>query len=137
MDDIIFNKCERIEKCVDRIKKTYYGNEKKLLTDYDVQDIVILNLQRACKTAIDAAIHIIKIKKLGIPKDGHEAFMLLAKNNLIPKKLSQQLVNMVSFRSAIICEYTEIDYNIVKNFVAKEINSLTAFAQTLLSLEIT
>ncbi len=131
-DDIILNKIENIERCVQRVKETYHGNEDKLSTDYDIQDIIVLNLQRACESIIDIAMHLIKIKKLGIPKDSKEAFTLLSKANIIPKNLSERLEKMVGFRNVIIHEYTNIDYGIVKNVISKELDSLSIFCKTML-----
>jgi hypothetical protein len=42
----------------------------------------ILNVTRACETAIDLANHIIKKEKLGIPASSAESFSLLARNAL-------------------------------------------------------
>lgn len=135
MDDIILNKCETIERCVKRTKETYHGNEEKLIDDYDIQDIIVLNLQRACESAIDAAMHLIKIKKLGIPKDSRDAFTLLAKANLISRQLSAQLEKMVGFRNIIIHEYTNIDYDIVKTVLVHGTDALLSFTKTILILK--
>ena len=132
MDDIILNKCENIERSIKRVKKTYHGNEKKFATDFDIQDIIMLNLQRACDASIDIAMHLIKIKKLGIPKDSKEAFLLLSPANIIPAALSQELGKMVGFRNAIIHEYTNIDYTIVQKVLEHHVDALSRFAQTVL-----
>lgn len=132
MDDIILNKSENIERCLKRVAETYHGNEKKFDTDYTLQDAVVLNLQRACEAAIDIAMHIIKIKKLGIPKDSREAFSLLGAASIIPMTLSERLEKMVGFRNVIIHEYTKIDYRIVKSVILKEIDALLVFCKTVL-----
>lgn len=134
MDDIILNKTESIERCVKRVRDTFSGNESKLTTDYTVQDVIILNLHRACEAAIDIAMHVVKIKKLGIPKDSREAFTLLGKADLIPKKLAAKLEKMVGFRNIIIHGYTEINYDIVRSVLTDELESLTQFSQLLMKL---
>jgi len=133
-DDIVLNKSENIERCIKRVKQTYHGNEKKLLTDYTVQDVIILNLQRACEATIDMAMHFIKIKKLGVPKDSRDAFTLLEAAHLIPKELSDQLANMVGFRNIIIHEYTKINYNIVNSVILKDMNGLLDFCKMALQI---
>lgn len=76
-DDVLLNKVEIIERCLRRIDEEYSGHESELDTDYTRQDSIILNLQRACEAAIDAAMHVVRLRRLGIPQDSREAFVML------------------------------------------------------------
>jgi uncharacterized protein YutE (UPF0331/DUF86 family) len=134
MDDIILNKSENIERCIKRIKDTYTGKENKLTEDFDLQDIVVLNLQRACEAAIDLAMHIIKIKKLGIPKDSREAFTLLGSAKLISRNLAEHLEKMVGFRNIVIHEYTKIDYTIVRKVIQHQLSALSELSKAALKI---
>jgi len=57
VDDVLLNKSASIERCLGRIADEYTGHEDELETDYTRQDSIVLNLQRACETAIDAMMH--------------------------------------------------------------------------------
>lgn len=46
--------------------------------DLDLQDIVVLNLQRACQLAIDMALRIGRTRRLTLPADTAEIFKILA-----------------------------------------------------------
>ena len=71
MDDVIIAKAATIERCLKRIKQEAEHNWK---TDFTHQDALLLNLERACQASIDAASHIVRIRKLGIPKQSREVF---------------------------------------------------------------
>ena len=62
VDDVIYNKIETIERCIERVKEVYGGNFENL-KDYTKQDSIILNIQRACEASIDLAMHIVSEKK--------------------------------------------------------------------------
>jgi len=47
-DDVILNKAEIIERCIARIKTSYGSDPSALARDINCQDIVVLNLERAC-----------------------------------------------------------------------------------------
>ena len=68
IDDIIMNKSAIIKRCIKRIKEEYENNPENL-QNYTKQDSIILNLQRMCEACIDAAIHVVRIKKLGSSSD--------------------------------------------------------------------
>ena len=55
VDDVLLNKCDTIERCLKRVELVYGDRKDALETDFDVQDVLVLNLQRACQAAIDLA----------------------------------------------------------------------------------
>jgi uncharacterized protein YutE (UPF0331/DUF86 family) len=67
VSDIIINKIQSIQRCVERAREEYGKNPAGFDTDYTVQDAAMLNVLRACELAIDLANHIIKVHKMGIP----------------------------------------------------------------------
>ena len=74
MDDVLLNKAAIIERCLQRISEEYQGHENELETNYTKQDSIILNLLRACEASIDAAMHLVRIKKIGLPQQSRDAF---------------------------------------------------------------
>jgi len=54
-NDVILNKIETIERCINRIISVYDNNPDNL-DDYTKQDSIILNIQRSCEAVIDLAI---------------------------------------------------------------------------------
>ena len=97
IDDILINKRAVIERCLARITEEYRG-EPERLTNFTIQDSIILNLQRACEASIDLAMHIVARKHLGIPQDSRDAFELLRKAGVLDDRLAGRLKAMVGFR---------------------------------------
>ena len=60
-----------------------------------MDDVVILNLQRACQVTIDLAARIVNLKKLGIPKESRSTFVLMEEAGLLNDEISKKLQNMV------------------------------------------
>ena len=76
-DDVVFNKAASIERCLQRVLEEYAGDNQNLVTNQTKQDAIILNLQRACETAIDLAMYVISKRQLEVPQDSRDAFTLL------------------------------------------------------------
>lgn len=66
-DDVIVAKSASIERAVRRAKEEYVAAGQNLAVDRTRQDAAILNVQRACETAIDLAQHWVRIRSLGVP----------------------------------------------------------------------
>lgn len=116
--DLILNKTETIQKCLKRIEMKY--KEKSNVTfekNIDAQDIIVLNLQRACEAAIDLALYLIRIKQLGLPQTSKDAFSLLEKNKIITEPLANRLQAMVGFRNIAVHDYTQLNIEIMKKIV--------------------
>ncbi len=77
-DDVILNKATSIERCLQRILEEYAGDDKNLFTNQTKQDAIVLNLQRACETAIDLAMYVVNHRRLGVPQESRDAFTLSA-----------------------------------------------------------
>ncbi len=128
MDDIVLNKKESIERCVKQIQ-TYYAMPRELPfeSDHLTQDAIAANLQRACEQCIDLANHIVRMRKLGLPKESRESFRLLAQNGIIPRELAAKLENMVGFRNTLVHQYQDLDIQLMVDVVEKHLNDLIDF----------
>ena len=118
-DDVILNKAEIIERCIERIRETYEKAPGALATDYSCQDVIVLNIERACQAAIDIGMRWIRLESLGVPKDSRDAFALLAAARRLPPDLADSLKKMVGFRNIAVHDYREIDFAIVKAIIER------------------
>ena len=73
VDDVILNKAASLERCLKRIQEEYAGRKQNLVENQTKQDAIVLNLQRACETAIDLAMYVVSQRKLGVPQDSRDA----------------------------------------------------------------
>lgn len=135
MDAVIQRKAASLERSVARVRDKYRGNEQAFETDVDLQDIIVLNLQRACQTAIDMALRVGRIKRLAFPSDTAEIFRILAKAGLIDKELAGSLVRMVGFRNVAVHEYQDLDLGKVRRIIEHRLDDLLAFSKAMLAAD--
>ena len=131
-DDILLNKARTIERCVKRIREVYGKNSAELENDFNTQDIVILNLQRACEGAIDMAAHLVRARRLGVPQASRDFFELLAQNGLLSAELNKRMQAMVGFRNIAAHDYQKLNLAILRAIIEKHLDDFLAFSAALL-----
>ena len=125
-NDVIFNKIETIERCINRIRSVYDNNLDNL-NDYTKQDSIILNIQRACEAAIDLAMHIISEKNLGIPQNSRDSFEVLNSNNIIDDELNKKMKSMVGFRNIAVHDYKVLNLKIVQVIIESHLKDFSDY----------
>jgi hypothetical protein len=74
---VIEDKLERLRRCVQRIEQKRLSTPEALATDYDLQDILSVNLERAVQLCVDIAAHIIADREVSAPTTMAAAFEAL------------------------------------------------------------
>ena len=135
MNDVILNKKVSIERCLQQIDR-YYHMETGLsfANDRLRQDAVAMNLQRIAELTIDIANHLIKVRKLGLPRDSRESFSLLEQAGLIDTEMMRKLQGMVGFRNILVHEYQKMDMAIMVKVIEHHSRDLLLFATRALSM---
>jgi uncharacterized protein YutE (UPF0331/DUF86 family) len=133
--DVLLNKVAIIERCLDRVESEYRGHEEELETNYTRQDSIILNLQRACEASIDAAMHLVRVKRLGIPQESRDAYDMLCSAGIIAEYLRDRLKAMVGFRNIAIHDYRNLNMDVVRNIVEKHLKDFKEFGEIVLRVE--
>lgn len=132
MDDILLNKASSIERYLRRITEEYLGHEDELESDFTRQDAIILNLQRACESSIDAAMHLVRVSRLGIPQQSRDAFSMLAEANMLDSKLASSMQAMVGFRNVAVHDYRKLNMDILRAILENHLNDFRDFAASIL-----
>ena len=127
MNEIVINKVQSIQRCVERAREEYSKNPDGFNTDYTVQDAAVLNILRACDLAIDLANHLIRQNKMGIPTSSAESFDLLERKDIIDGKIADKLKKMVGFRNTVVHEYRKLNIEIVKSVITADLDDLILF----------
>ena len=130
MDEILINKQTTINRCIKRIREDYQGDFRENFTR---QDSVILNIERACQTAIDMGNRIIKLHNLGLPQSNRDTFIKLEKSKIISPELSSKMQAMAGFRNLAVHDYGSINLDIVINIVENNLDDLKKFAETVIA----
>ena len=116
MDDVLLNKAGIVERCLRRVAEEYQGDPERLKVPTH-QDAIVLNIERACQAAIDAAMHVVARDHLGVPQDTADGFRLLATAGRIDAELAERLRRMVAFRNVAMHEYQLLDLAILQRVV--------------------
>jgi len=131
-DDVVLNKAASIERCIHRLRAVHSGEGANLFDDLLRQESILLNLQRACETAIDLAMHVVRVRRLGVPQDSREAFSLLAQAGLIEAPVAEKMRRMVGFRNIAVHQYRSIDLEIVERILTQRLDDFLLFTAALL-----
>lgn len=129
MNDIVLGKAEIIERALRRATDTYLSHRLTLERDFDAQDVIVLNLQRVCEAAIDLAMHIVRLKGLGLPKESRDGFTLLEKSGVIEAYLAERLRKMVAFRNIAVHDYRTLDWTIIRAILEKDAKDVAVFSK--------
>ncbi len=135
ISDVLLNKVAIIERCLERIETEYCGHQEELETNYTRQDSILLNLQRACEATIDAAMHLVRIRKLGVPQDSRDAFDMLAEAEIIPLELRERLKSMVGFRNVAVHDYRKLNLEVVKSILDTRLGDFRDFGSVVLQAD--
>ncbi|EZH64186.1 hypothetical protein DH09_00155 (plasmid) [Bacillaceae bacterium JMAK1] len=129
--DVVLNKVTTIERCIQRIEEVYDGNRDNL-NDYTKQDSIILNIQRACEASIDLAMHIVSVKRLGLPQTSRDAFDLLQEHSYIDADNAKKLKAMVGFRNIAVHDYQSLNLDIMEEIVTNHLKDFTNYTKQII-----
>lgn len=131
---LALGKIASIEHSVKRARDEFTAAGGAFDRDFTRQDAAILNILRACESAIDLANVLIRERGLGIPQSSRDSFKLLADAGLITAESSAQLQRMVGFRNIAVHQYQALLPSIVKAILTHDLDNLLAFCQTVARL---
>lgn len=133
MNDVILHKKESIERCIHRVRTVYQTSSAlPFADDYDRQDVIVLNLIRACEQALDLANYVIRRCKLGLPKSSKESFRILAEAAYIPPHIATTMEQMIGFRNLAVHQYQQLDLRILVRIIEHHLDDVVAFTTALL-----
>jgi uncharacterized protein YutE (UPF0331/DUF86 family) len=127
MNDAMLAKLATVRRCLKRVRDVTRGDPSRV-RDLDVQEIVVLNLQRAIQAAIDLAAHVISRQDWGLPDSLKAHFTILRREGVIDEELCKHLEAMVGFRNIAVHDYEVLDVNVLERILAERLPDLEAFA---------
>lgn len=127
--NIVARKLATLERCVTRAREEYELAGDRFRNDFTHQDAAVLNVTRACESAIDLANMAIRKHRLGVPADARESFALLERGGLISADQSARLQRMVGFRNIAVHQYQDLNIDIVESVIRDGLEDLVGFAE--------
>jgi len=129
-DDVVMQKLASIDRCL-RAVRDYVAGDLARLREPIVLDAVVLNLQRACEQAIDAACREVSRQGLGVPADSADAFTLLERERVLSQPVADRMRRMVGFRNIAVHEYRRLDPEVVRTVVEHRLDDFRALCREL------
>jgi uncharacterized protein YutE (UPF0331/DUF86 family) len=132
--DVVLNKLERLRRCLRRVQDKTPVSIDLLVEDYDLQDIIALNLERAIQTCVDIGLHIISDLDIPVPETMAQTFETLKKAGCLDAATAERMVKSVGFRNTAVHAYQDIDWNIVYRIITEHLDDFRSYAQQILNL---
>ena len=128
-NDVLVQKITSLQRCVARARQARKRAGDRFAVHLDFQDAAVLNIIRACETAIDLANMAIRRERLGIPAESREAFEILEREQRITPELAGKLKKMVGFRNVAVHQYRDLQADIVAAVIDQGLDDLLLFAE--------
>lgn len=132
--DVVLNKLENLRRCIQRVEKKTPVSADLLVDDYDLQDIISVNLERAIQTCVDIGLHIISDTDVSIPETMAETFEVMKRAGYLDEATANRMVKSVGFRNTAVHAYQEIDWDIVYRIITEHLDDFRDYAQQILKI---
>lgn len=126
---LVENQFESLRRCIRRIETKCPDQAETLAGDYDVQDILTLNLTRAVQLCVDIAMHVVASSEESPPDTMAASFDALRRLDVLSPALARRMQSVVGFRNVAIHNYREIDWRIVHAICHEHVEDFRSFAQ--------
>lgn len=127
--DLIRAKLDSLGRCLQRVKDKRPAEPDTLRGDFDLQDILAVNLERAVRLCVDIAFHLIAETNHPIPQTMGEAFDDLAEIGVIGPELAVSLRRAVAFRNISVHAYTKLNWEIIHRLAREGVADLAEFGR--------
>ncbi len=126
---VIDQKLESLRRCLVRIQDKFPADAAELQNNFDLQDIIALNLSRAVQLTVDIGSHIISTMNMPAPETMGQTFEILAQQNVLTVNVADRLKKSVGFRNIAVHNYEAINWQIVHRIVSEHLKDFTEFAK--------
>ena len=131
--EMILIKLESLRRCVQRISDKCPADAETLVRDFDLQDILALNLSRAVQLSVDIGAHFIADLGVQPPDTMGQTFDVLNQAGLIDAGLAGRLKKSVGFRNVAVHNYEAINWKIVHAIARNHLGDFAEFAKAIAS----
>lgn len=131
--EIVEQKLESLRRCLRRIETKCPADAEALATDFDLQDIVSLNLSRAVQLSVDIGAHLISGMDVAAPDTMGQTFDILAQENVVSSALAVNLKRAVGFRNIAVHNYEAINWHIVHSIAKNHLADFSEFAKNVVA----
>ena len=127
--EVVEQKLESLRRCLQRVETKCPADADTLAADFDLQDIVSLNLSRAVQLCVDIGAHLIAGMNVAPPDTMGQTFDLLAQAGLLTTAMALNLKKAVGFRNIAVHNYDAINWHIVYSIIKNHLVDFSTFAR--------
>jgi uncharacterized protein YutE (UPF0331/DUF86 family) len=131
--DVILAKIESLKRCIERIESKKITTPDVLQNDYDLQDIISVNLERAVQQSVDIASHILADFDTAIPATMADCFNGLTAVGILSDSLANKMKKAVGFRNTVVHDYQSINWKMVFSIITINLNDFRDFIKSILA----
>jgi uncharacterized protein YutE (UPF0331/DUF86 family) len=131
--DVVLHKLENLRRCLQRVQDKTPASVDLLVENYDLQDIIVLNLERSVQLCVDIGLHIISDLEVPAPESMTNTFEILARAECLDSAVAERMMKAVGFRNTAVHAYQEIDWQIVYRIITEHIDDFRDFARQILN----
>lgn len=131
--EVVEQKLESLRRCLKRIETKCPANAEILLANFDLQDIIALNLSRAIQLCVDIGAHMVAGMDVPPPDTMGQTFDILEQAGVLNPMLASSLKKAVGFRYLAVHTDDAIDWHIVFSIVHNHLADFTSFAQVVMT----
>ena len=132
--DVVLNKLESLRRCLQRIEDKAPATPDLLVQDYDLQDIIVLNLERSVQMCVDIGLHIVSDLEVPVPESMASTFETLEKVGCLDSTVAHRMIKAVGFRNIAVHAYQAIDWLIVYRIITEHLVDFREFARQILKM---
>lgn len=127
--EIIRVKQDSIARCIGRIQSKSELSYETFLEDYDAQDVITLNLERAVQQACDIAAMILAETTEPPVDTMRGAFEALRRIQALSDDTADRMMKAVGFRNTAVHAYQQIDWAIVFRITHEHLTDFSTFVR--------
>lgn len=120
---------------IDKLKEylRYLEDVKKYSREEYIKNPLIYGsterfLHLTIECVMDIANHLISDFRFRKPESNRDVFDILYENDIIDRKLKENLCNMASFRNILVHDYLKLDREIVYDIILNNLDDIITFA---------
>ncbi|HLR25146.1 MAG TPA: DUF86 domain-containing protein [Fodinibius sp.] len=125
---IIAEKLESLRHCISRVEQKRPSKAAAFEDDFDLQDIISVNLERAVQLCVDISSHILSSSEQDVPDTMADTFLQLNKLDILTDSTAKVMKKAVGFRNIAVHNYHKINWEIVFNITKYQVDDFKQFA---------
>jgi uncharacterized protein YutE (UPF0331/DUF86 family) len=127
--NLIREKQDVVYRCLQRIQSRMPTSLEELETDFDRQDIIVLNLERAVQACVDIASHFVAYTSLPSPVRMADSFAALERAGMLSSAVSERMQKAVGLRNLLVHEYKKTDWAILWAVLQNHLHDFVRFCE--------